>query len=106
VGTSQGAIPVRETVARQVLATPDSLRTHTLQLLSRGQLTEAIDYWVLTTGKEAPAWLLGLKTAFDGRQQVAGACQGVARSIHLAFTRLGARSEIVQKVVEAMTEAP
>jgi hypothetical protein len=72
VGTSQGATPVRETVARQVLATPDSLRTHTLHLLSRGQLAEAIDYWVLTTGKEAPAWLLGLKTAFDGRLHPAG----------------------------------
>ena len=95
VGTAQGASPVRRTVAAQVMGA-DTLRTHTFSLLTRGQVTEAIDYWVLTTGKEAPAWLVGLKTAFDASRQVAGACQGVARSIHTAFTRLGSKPELVE----------
>jgi hypothetical protein len=94
VGVAHGAPPVRETVATQVMGA-DSLRTHTLGLLSRGDVTGAIDYWVLTTGKDAPAWLFALKTAFDASKQVAGACQGVARSIHTAFTQLGGRPEFV-----------
>jgi hypothetical protein len=105
VSPSGGATPVREMVAQEVLAA-DSLRTHTLGLLARGQVTEAIDYWVLTTGKEAPAWLLGLKTAFDARQQVAGACQGVARSIHTAFTQLGRKPELVQLRTRSAEEVP
>jgi len=75
-GTASGATPVAEVVATQVLAT-DSLRAHTFSLLSRGQVTEAIDYWVLTTGKDAPAWLLAARASFDASKQVAGACQGV-----------------------------
>lgn len=74
----------------------DSLRTHTLSLLARGQVTEAIDYWVLTTGKDAPSWLMTLKTAFDAGKQTAGACQGVAQSISTAFSRLGGKPELVQ----------
>jgi hypothetical protein len=94
-GTASGATPVAEVVATQVLAT-DSLRTHTFSLLARGQVTEAIDYWVLTTGKEAPAWLLAARASFDASKQVAGACQGVAQSIHAAFTQLGGKPEFVQ----------
>jgi hypothetical protein len=95
-GTSHGATPVGETVATQVMAQPDSLRAHTLSLLARGQVTEAIEYWVLATEKPAPAWLMGLKTAFDASKQVAGACQGVARAIHVAFTQLGRKPELVE----------
>ncbi len=95
VSTSHGATPVREIVATQVMGA-DSLRTHTLGLLARGQVTEAIDYWVLSTGKEVPAWLLAFKTAFDASKQVAGTCQGVAQSIYTAFTRLGGEPELVE----------
>jgi hypothetical protein len=95
VGAAQGAPPVRETVAARVMGA-DSLRTHTLGLLARGQVKEAIDYWVLTTGKEAPAWLLAFRTAFDASKQVAGACQGVAQSISTAFSRLGGKPELVE----------
>ena len=93
-GSSHGATPVRETVAAQVMGA-DSLRGHTFSLLARGDVTGAIDYWVLTTGKDAPAWLFALKTAFDASKQAAGACQGVARSIHMAFTQLGHQPEFV-----------
>jgi hypothetical protein len=94
-GSAHGAPPVRETVAAQVMGA-DSLRSHTFSLLARGQVTEAIEYWVLTTGKDAPAWLLAFRTAFDASKQVAGACQGVAQSIHTAFTRLGGKPEFVE----------
>ncbi|MFY0582483.1 hypothetical protein ACN28S_56770 [Cystobacter fuscus] len=57
-GTASGATPVAEVVATQVVAA-DSLRAHTFSLLARGQVAEAIDYWVLTTGKEAPALVVG-----------------------------------------------
>ena len=93
-GSSHGATPVRETVAAQVMGA-DSLRGHTFSLIARGDVTGAIDYWALTTGKDAPAWLFALKTAFDGTSQAAGACQGVARSIHTAFVQLGNRPEFV-----------
>ena len=94
-GTASGATPVPDVVATQVLAA-DSLRAHTLRLLARGEVAEAIDYWVLTTGKEAPAWLLAARASFDASKQVAGACQGVAQSIHAAFTQLGGKPEFVQ----------
>lgn len=94
-GTAHGALPVRETVAAQVMGA-DSLRTHTFNLVARGEVTRAIDYWAVTTGKDAPAWLFALKTAFDASKQMAGPCQGVARSIHTAFTQLGGRPELVE----------
>ena len=95
VGSSHGATPIRETVAAQVMGA-DSLRGHTFSLLARGDVTGAIDYWVLATGKDAPAWLFALKTAFDASKQMAGACQEVARSIHMAFTQLGGKPELVE----------
>ena len=93
--SASAAGPVPGVVAREVLAS-DSLRAHTFSLMARGQVTEAIDYWVLTTGREAPKWLLAAKTSFDVSKQVAGACQGVAQNLHTAFTQLGGRPEFVQ----------
>jgi hypothetical protein len=100
IGSSHGATPVQRTVAAQVLGA-DTLRSQTFSLLARGDVAGAIDYWVLTTGKDAPAWLFALKTAFDGSKQVAGACQGVARSIHMAFTQLGRQPEFVKLTTKA-----
>lgn len=94
-GTAHGTIPVRETVAAQVMGA-DSLRAHTLSLIAQGNVTGAIDYWAVTTGKAAPSWLFALKTAFSASKQVAGACQNVARSIHTAFTQLGGKPEFVE----------
>ncbi|WNG22590.1 hypothetical protein F0U62_00070 [Cystobacter fuscus] len=102
-GTAGAAAPVPEVVATQVVAA-DSLRAHTFSLLARGQVTEAIDYWVLTTGKEAPAWLLAMRTSFEAGKQVAGACQGVAQSIHTAFTQLGGKPEFVQLTTRSQNE--
>ena len=104
-GTTSGASPVAEVVATQVLAT-DSLRAHTFSLLSRGQVTEAIDYWVLSTGKDAPAWLLAARASFVASKQVAGACQGVARSLHTAFTQLGGKPEFVQLTTQPREKVP
>lgn len=104
-GTAYGAPPVRETVAAQVMGA-DSLRMHTLGLLSRGQVTAAIDYWVVTTGREAPVWLGAFKTAFDASKQVAGACQGVAQSISTAFTRLGGKPEFVELETRSRLKFP
>ncbi|MFY0582487.1 hypothetical protein ACN28S_56790 [Cystobacter fuscus] len=104
-GTAGAAAPVPEVVATQVVAA-DSLRAHTFSLLARGQVTEAIDYWVLTTGKDAPAWLLAMRTSFEAGKQVAGACQGVARSIHTAFTQLGGKPELVQLTTQPREKVP
>ena len=93
--TASLADPVPGVVAREVLAS-DSLRAHTFSLMARGQVTEAIDYWVLTTGREAPRWLLAARASFDASKQVAGACQGVAQNLHTAFTQLGVKPEFVQ----------
>jgi len=92
-------------IAAQVMGA-DSLRGHTFSLLARGDVAGAIDYWALTTGKDAPAWLFALKTAFDGSKQVAGACQGVARSIHTAFTQLGRKPELVELWTDPPSKFP
>ncbi|WP_395858037.1 hypothetical protein [Cystobacter fuscus] len=95
-----GPAPVSRLVTSEVLAA-DSIRVQTLQLLSRGQVTEAIEYWALATGKDAPAWLLATKTAFEASKQMAGACQGVAQTLHTVFTRLGGKPEFVQLTTDA-----
>lgn len=102
--TASVASPVLETVAREVVAA-DSLHAHTFNLLARGQVSEAIEYWVLATGKSAPAWLLAFRTSFDAGKQVAGACQGVAQNIHTAFTQLGGKPEFVQLTAGSNTES-
>lgn len=104
-GESRGAAPTARLMTTQVLAA-DSLSNHTAALLARGQVSEAIEYWALTTGKDAPAWLLGIRTAFDASKQVAGACQGVAQTVHTAFTRLGGRLEFVELRTRSAQQFP
>lgn len=98
--TASAAPPVLGTVVREVMAT-DSIRAHTLGLLARGQVAEAIDYWAVATGKEVPAWLLAFRASFDASKQVAGACQNVAGNIHTAFSQLGGSPQFVQLTTEA-----
>jgi hypothetical protein len=98
--SAQGALPVGRVVAEQVLAA-NTARVETLKRLAEGNVSEAIEYWVLATGKEAPAWLLATRTAFEASKQAAGACQGVAQTLHTAFTRLGGRPEFVQLTTRA-----
>ena len=92
---AQGALPVGRVVAGQVLAA-DTVRGEVLKRLAEGRVADALEYWALATGQEAPAWLLATRTAYDASKQVAGACQGVAQSLHTAFTHLGGRPEFVE----------
>lgn len=104
VGTARAAVPVARVVVGEILAA-DSVRTHTLELMARGQVQEAIDYWVLSTGQEAPKWLLAAKLAFDASKQVMGACQGVARTLYTAFTQMGGRPELMELRTQAVRGA-
>jgi hypothetical protein len=74
----------------------DSARAKVLAHLARGELAQAIHAYEVATGLKAPLWLTGFKAAFDASKQVPGACQGVARSIHAVFTRLGGKPEYVE----------
>jgi hypothetical protein len=86
------------TLASQVQSATitDSARAKVFAHLARGELAEAIHAYEVATGLKAPLWLTGFKATFDASKQVPGACQGVARSIHAVFTRLGGKPEYVQ----------
>jgi hypothetical protein len=98
--SAQGTLPVGRVVTGQVLAA-DTVRVEVLKRLVEGRVANAIEYWVLATGQEAPAWLLATRTAYEASKQVAGACQGVAQTLHTAFTRLGGKPEFVQLTTRA-----
>lgn len=83
-------------IASQVQGITDSARAQVLAHLARGELAKAVQAYEVATGLKAPLWLTGFKAAFDSSKQVPGACQGVARSIHTAFTRLGGKPEYVE----------
>lgn len=100
MASAQGLLPVGRVMTGQVL-TADTARVEVLKRLAEGRVADAIEYWVLATGKDAPAWLVAARTAYDASKQVAGACQGVAQTIHTAFTRLGGRPEFVQLTTDA-----
>jgi hypothetical protein len=91
---AHGSVPA--ITATQVQGITDSARAKALAHLARGELAEAIQAYEVATGLKAPAWLTGLKAAFDTSKQAAGACQEVARSIHAAFTQLGGKPEFVR----------
>ncbi|WP_224368613.1 hypothetical protein [Hyalangium versicolor] len=59
-------------------------------------MAKAVQAYEVATGLKAPLWLTGFKAAFDASKQVPGACQGVARSVHAAFTQLGGQPEYVR----------
>jgi hypothetical protein len=83
-------------IASQVQGITDSARVQVLAHLARGELAKAVQAYEVATGLKAPLWLAGFKAAFDASKQVPGACQGVARSIHAVFTRLGGKPEYVE----------
>lgn len=91
---AHGSVP--DLAASQVKAITDSARAKVLAQLARGELVEAVQAYEVATGLKAPLWLTGFKAAFDTSKQVAGACEGVARSIHSTFTRLGGNPEYVK----------
>jgi hypothetical protein len=82
----------------------DSARAKVLAHLARGELAEAIHAYEVATGLKAPLWLTGFKAAFDASNQMPGACQGVARSIHTVFTRLGGKPEYVELTTRVANE--
>jgi hypothetical protein len=88
--------PLGTLVVSQVQGITDSARGKVLAHLVRGELAEAVQAYEVATGLKAPLWLTGFKAAFDASKQVAGTCQGVAQTIHSAFTRLGGRPEYVR----------
>jgi hypothetical protein len=83
-------------IASQVQGMTDSARAQVLANLARGDVAQAIHAYEVATGFKAPLWLTGFKAAFEASKQVPGACQGVARSIHAVFTRLGGKPEYVE----------
>jgi hypothetical protein len=91
-------------MAAQVQGITDSARAQVLAHLARGELAKAVQAYEVATGLKAPLWLTGFKAAFDASKQMPGACQGVARSIHTVFTRLGGKPEYVELTTRASNE--
>ncbi len=83
-------------IASQVQGITDSARAQVLAHWARGDVAKAVQAYEVATGLKAPLWLTGFKAAFDASKQVPGACQGVARSVHAAFTQLGGQPEYVR----------
>jgi hypothetical protein len=91
-------------IASQVQGITDSARAQVLVHLARGELAKAVQAYEVATGLKAPLWLTGFKAAFDASKQAPGACQGVARSIHAVFTRLGGTPEYVELTTRVSNE--
>lgn len=71
-------------------AFPDSVRLKVLALLSEGNVTGAVEYFIVATGaRQTPRWLQNLQSAFNAANRVAGRCADVARKIHEGFSALG-----------------
>ena len=69
---------------------PDSVRLKVLTLLAEGNVTGAVEYYLVATGaRHAPGWLQGLPSAFNATNRIAGRCVDVARKLHEGFTALG-----------------
>ncbi len=87
---------VPQVMVSHVQGITDSARVKVLAHLARGELAQAVEAYETATGLKAPLWLAGFKAAFDTSKQVAGACQGVAQTIHRGFTAMGGRPEYVK----------
>jgi hypothetical protein len=73
-----------------VAVLPDSPRLKVLSMLAEGNVSGAVEYYVVATGaRQAPQWLLGLQAAFNASNRVAGPCVEVARKIFEGFSALG-----------------
>lgn len=76
---------------------PDSVRLGVIARLATGNISGAIDYYILATGAStAPAWLTRLQTAFSVASQKAGECSNVARNVFDAFAKLGRNPKFVE----------
>ncbi|MDC0708610.1 hypothetical protein POL68_09035 [Stigmatella sp. ncwal1] len=91
---AQSSVP--HIAVSQVTGITDSARAKVLSHLASGEWAKAIQAYEVATGLKAPLWLTGFKAIFSASNQLAGSCQGVARSIHSTFTQLGGRPEYVK----------
>lgn len=96
-----GSVPL--IAASQVQGITDSARAKVLTHVARGEWAEAIQAYEVATGLKAPLWLTGFKAAFDTSNQIAGACQRVAQTLHSGFAQLGGRPEYVRLITVADT---
>jgi len=77
---------VRETAT----AMPDSVRLRMLAMIAQGDISGAVEYYLLATGATtAPRWLAAMQRAFDVVNRRAGPCQEVADDVLEGFKRLG-----------------
>ncbi len=76
---------------------PDSVRTHTLVLMLRGEVAAAGDYYLLATGaSQLPKWFTALQQAFDAAGRTPNACQATASAIAEGLRRLGQSPQIIR----------
>lgn len=76
---------------------PDSVRTHALALILRGEIAAAGDYYLLATGAaQLPKWFTALQQAFDAASRTPNACQATANAIAEGFRRLGQSPQLVR----------
>lgn len=87
-------VPVETLIAANL---PDTVRSKILAHLADGNVTGAIEYYLLATGaREAPRWLQNLRLAFEAANRVAGRCVDVAQKLHEAFVQLGKNPSYVK----------
>jgi hypothetical protein len=76
---------------------PDSVRTHTLVLMLRGEVAAAGDYYLLATGaSQLPRWFTALQKAFDTASRAPNACQTTANAIAEGFRQLGQSPHLIR----------
>jgi hypothetical protein len=98
-----GAGPLNS-VQEVILAITESTRVKLVACLARGEIADAISMYEAHTGRQAPDWLRNLQVAYSAASQIPGKCQGVARIIHTAFSKLGRSPEYV--AFRSAREAP
>ena len=76
---------------------PDSVQTHTLVLILRGEVAAAGDYYLLATGaSQLPKWFTALQKAFDTASRAPNACQSTANAIAEGFRQLGQSPQLIR----------
>ncbi|HYO53129.1 hypothetical protein [Archangium sp.] len=92
---AQASSHVLSKLARAVPTMMESTRARLVAALARGDISAAIVAYEADTGRQAPAWLTNLQTAYSAANQVAGKCQEVARTLYTAYDRLGQKPEYI-----------
>lgn len=92
---AQASGPVLAEIAHAVPAIAESTRIRLLAALARGDISAAIVAYEADTGRQAPAWLTNLQSAYNVSSQAVGKCQDVARTLYTAYDRLGQKPEYI-----------